>query len=105
MNEIEKLKTEHARYKKALETFSKTRCISLADTHRIANCALNPPAPVTLDELKNALSLFQANRALEYVSIQFHKDDSGAILDCRDRVLFSFTNFREAADFLTMGAA
>lgn len=102
MNEINQLKIENERYKKALGTLLQTCSISLSDVHRIAGCALNPPPPVTLNELTAALKKLNdsaGRRVLQ--SIKFFSDESGHILDNEGDVINSFYSFREALDKLT----
>lgn len=100
MNEIYKLKTEHARYKKALETLRSPGGTSRADMHRIADCALCPPpaASVTLALLIEALKKFSETH--DNVYIMFFSDESGGIKQNEQRV-FTFNSLQEAYNFLT----
>lgn len=99
MNEIEKLKTEHARYKAALEKIV-SQYLDSSDAYKFANKALNPP-PVTLDELKAALNRYNEVSPLRgFYSIHFFRDESGSIRDGGDDRVFSFSTLREAVDWL-----
>lgn len=96
MKEIEKLKIEHARYRKALELL-----VSMYDEPH-AKAALNPPAPppVTLEELISALKKFNIERGQRgQFSIVFFADESGTISLCKSDI-FTFYSFQEAYDFL-----
>lgn len=100
MNEINQLKSEHARYRKALKNICENFNNSSAAC-RVANEALKPPPPlpVTLDELKTALESY--NKKHSAVSIHFFRDESGSIRDGDEKRVFSFNTLREAVDFLT----
>lgn len=103
MNEIEKLKAEHARYEKALQSLLYEHGThSLA--YKAAYAALNPPppAPVTLDELKSALNRYnEVTPEGGFYSINFFRDESGSIRDGNESRVFSFSSLREAVDWLT----
>lgn len=104
MNEIEKLKTEHARYREALEEIISDYADQPTSLAALgARNALNPPppAPVTLDELKTALAAYnKANPNGGLYSIAVYRDESGSIRDGGENRVFSFATLREAVNFL-----
>lgn len=93
MNEIEKLKIDNARYRKALKDIS-DRYPATCDAYKMADCALNP-TPVTLDMLKAVLKKFSAGTARGSYSITFFGDESGTVEDY-GREAFSFQSFQQA---------
>lgn len=102
MNEIQKLKVEHARYKAALHEIH-TVYVECSNAYQVADTALNPPPPppVTLDELKAALNRYNEVSPLRgFYSIHFFRDESGSIRDGGDDRVFSFSTLREAVDWL-----
>lgn len=105
MNEIHQLKTEHARYKKTLETLQSGRITTIADTRRVVECALNPPPlpPVTLADLQDALRKAQ-DKTGDYVALLLNEDGSGNFrLGPSERRGADFNNLQEALDMLLSG--
>lgn len=104
MNEINKIKAEHARYKEALETLASGR-ITIADARRVADCALNqpPPLPVTLEALQEAIIVAES-RTQDFVAILLNKDGSGNFrLGPTEKLGVEFKNLQDALDLLISG--
>lgn len=103
MNEIEKLKAEHARYGKALEKI-RWENLTCTDAFHIADAALNPPTspPVTLEVLLEGMRRFsKAHPKYRGHSINFYEDESGSIRDGVEDRVFSFSTLSQAVDWLT----
>lgn len=101
MNEIFKLKTEHARYKKALEDIK--RGVYATEPSAIALEALHPVQrllpPVTVPEILAALEARnKVNGALH--SIRFYSDGSGHLYNEMTMFFSGFVSLREALDIL-----
>lgn len=96
MNEIQKLKTEHARYKAALVEITNDReCV-------VAIRALYPPPPptVTLSDLQDALQK-AVDRTGDYVALLMNKDGSGNFrIGCHERRGKYFSNLHNALAML-----
>lgn len=98
MNEIDKLKIENTRYKKALRDIE---CGGYNTASRMANEALNPAPPVTLEQLVTALC--NQNRSTGEIirSIRFFSDKSGHLYGCSsEKYIASFYSFQSALDYL-----
>lgn len=101
MNETDKLKAEHARYKKALESIQETYGNA---ARQIARLALTPP-PVTLAGILAVLRSFPASLGPNkegYLSpsIEIFSDGS-ATIHLKMGITRSFTTVQQALDFLT----
>lgn len=100
MIDLNKLKTEHARYKEALLSI---RVTDGEAGRLIAAEALNPPPPepVTLKDILSALDRYKT-KTDDYVAILFNPDESGGIkVGATEVEIFEFINLRQALDFLT----
>lgn len=100
MNEIDKLKIEHARYKKALVVIEID--MNNRTAARIACEALNPPPPppVTLHDITSALAKWKA-KTDDYIAILLNPDESGILLaGSREEEIFQFNSLRQALDYL-----
>lgn len=89
MNEIEKLKAEHARYKAALVEITNDReCV-------VAIRALYPPT-VTLSDLQDALQK-AVDRTGDYVALLMNRDGSGNFrIGCHEKRGKEFSNLHDA---------
>lgn len=98
MNEIDKLKIENTRYRKALKEIRGTYLDS-SDVYKVADTALSPPPPppVTLEQLITALD---GNRTVGVRSIRFYSDSSGHLYGASEKYINSFYSFQEALDYL-----
>ena len=101
MNEITKLKTEHARYEKALKTIHDQYAVGTL-AYKYADAALYPPppVPVTVDDLLTALREKNRRDGGALHSIRFFSDESGHLYSEGQRFYAAFYSLRDALDKL-----
>lgn len=101
MNEIDKLKIEHARYKKALAEIEHGLCTFAS---RTAREALNA-TPITLHDITSALDKWKTKTG-DYIAILFNPDESGKLLvGVGEKEIFQFNSLRRALRYLNDGEA